>query len=99
MKIELSDLTRARGAFEKIVASKALEVAQKVTLDVHRNVVLASPVDTGKFRGAWTVETPIKPFQNGVIENNTEYGPALVEGHSKQAPTGWLEQAVKDAVK
>jgi len=99
IKIDLSDLMGKRGAITKMIEEKTVEVAAKVTLDAHANLVMASPVDTGKFRGAWTVETPTKPFENGKIENNTEYAGALANGHSPQAPAGWVENAVVAAVK
>ena len=99
MKVDLSDLIGKRGAIKKLVEQKQVELAAKVTLDAHANVVMASPVDTGKFRGAWTVQTPSKPFENGTIENNTEYAVPLAHGHSPQAPAGWIENACKAAVK
>ncbi len=99
MKIDLSDLMGKRGKITKMIEAKQVEVAAKVTLDAHANVVLASPVDTGKFRGAWTVETPTKAFENGKIENSTEYAVPLANGHSDQAPAGWIENACIAAVK
>ena len=96
--IDFSDLTDKRSV-QKLAEEAQLEVVQKVTLDVHRNVVLGSPVDTGAFRGAWTVETPIKPGDSGKIENATPYGPQLLRGHSKQAPDGWVDNAVEAAVR
>lgn len=99
LKIDLSDLLNKTPAITKMVEQKVVDVAAKVTLDVHANVVAGSPVDTGAFRGAWTVETPTKPFENGKVENTTPYGPALVEGHSGQAPKGWIDNAVLAATR
>jgi hypothetical protein len=99
IRIDMSDLIGKRGAIQKMIEAKQVEVAAKVTLDAHKNLVLASPVDTSNFRGNWTVETPTKPFQNGIIENNTEYAVPLAHGHSPQAPAGWVENAVVAAVK
>jgi hypothetical protein len=99
IKIDLSDLIGKRGLINKVVEDKVLEVTQKVTLDAHRNLVLASPVDTGAFRGAWTAEVPTKAFESGAIENNTEYAVPLAHGHSPQAPAGWIEGCVLAAVK
>lgn len=99
MKIDFSDLIAKQAAIKKMVEDKQVEVAAKVTVDVHKAVVLGSPVDTGTFRGAWTAETPTKPFQDGKIENATVYGPALARGHSKQAPDGWIENAVEAATR
>lgn len=99
IRIDLSDLIGKRSAITKMIEDKAVEITAKVTLDAHRNVVMASPVDTGNFRGAWTVETPTKPFENGTIENATEYAVPLANGHSPQAKPGWIENACKAAVK
>lgn len=99
MKIDLSQLTKAIPQFKKAAEDAVLEATQKITLDVHANVVRGSPVDTGEFRGAWTVEVPQKPFDNGKVENTTVYGPQLVHGHSDQAPDGWLDHAIEAAVK
>ena len=99
IKIDLSDLIGKRGLINKVIEEKTLEVTQKVTLDAHKNLVQASPVDTGAFRGAWTVETPTKAFESGKIENNTEYAVPLAHGHSPQAPAGWIENAVVAATK
>ncbi len=72
MRVDLSDLIGKRSKITKMIEAKQVEVAAKVTLDVHRNVVMASPVDSGAFRAAWTVETPKKPYENGTVANATE---------------------------
>ena len=99
LKFDISDLINKTPAISKMVEQKVVDVAAKVTLDVHANVVIASPVDTGEFRGKWTVETPTKPFENGKVENTTPYGPELVNGHSDQAPKGWIDNAVLAATR
>lgn len=99
LKIDISDLINKTPAIKKLVEEKVLEISQKVTLDVHANIVTASPVRDGTFRGAWTVETPKHPFENGVIENNTVYGPQLLDGHSPQAPKGWVDNAILAATR
>ena len=99
MKIDFSDLIKKRAAIERMVQQEQVDLAAKMTIDVHAAVVLGSPVDTGAFRAAWTVTVPDKPFQNGVIENSTPYGPALMHGHSKQAPNGWVANAIEAATK
>lgn len=99
MKIDFSDLLKAIPQFKEAAEQAVLDATKKVTLDVHANVVRGSPVDSGEFRGNWTVETPTKPFEGGKVENNTAYGPALVHGHSDQAPNGWLDNAILAATK
>lgn len=99
IRIDLSDLIGKRGKINQVIEQKVLDLTSKVTVDAHRNLVMASPVDTGNFRGAWTVETPNKAFESGTIENNTEYAGPLANGHSPQASAGWVENAVVAAVK
>ncbi len=55
-------------------------------IDLHGRLVLKSPVDTGQFRAAWTVDAA-----SLTIENHTEYAEALARGHSPQAADGWIE--------
>lgn len=97
MRVDLSDLMD--GSIEKLVDEAVLDVTAKVTLDGHRNLVEASPVDTGAFRGAWTVETPNKAYDDGMIENDKEYAAALAKGHSPQAPDGWVENSIEAATR
>jgi len=94
---------------------------RRISLGVLSRLVLASPVDTGRFRGNWQVEighdptaaldtvdksgkgTVAKgsaviagapPFRLVIIANNLSYGPKLNDGHSKQAPAGFVEAAI-----
>lgn len=99
VRINLSDLIVKKAAINKVIEDKVLHLAQKITTDVHTNVVIGSPVDTGTFRGAWTVETPQKAFEDGKVANATEYGPFLVNGHSEQAPDGWIDNAIEAATR
>ena len=99
IKFDFSDLIKNMPIIESMIEREEIALAAKVTIDVHRNVVLGSPVDTGAFRAAWTVETPTRPFENGKVENNTAYGPALVHGHSTQAPNGWIDNAIEAATR
>lgn len=99
IKFDMSDLFAGEDELNDLIEDAVLEVSDKLTLDVHRNVVIASPVDTGVFRGAWTVETPSKAYGVGKVENATPYGPYLVDGHSDQAPSGWLDNAIESATR
>jgi hypothetical protein len=97
MRFDLSELTD--GSIMDLVDETVLDVTSKVTLDAHGNLVAASPVDTGDFRGAWTVETPNKAYDAGAIENDKEYAAALADGHSPQAPKGWVENSIEAATR
>lgn len=97
MRIDFSDLTN--GSIQDLVDEVVLDVTSKVTLDVHSNLVAASPVDNGDFRAAWTVETPNKAYDDGAVENDKEYAGVLERGRSKQAPAGWVENAIEAATR
>lgn len=88
-----------RAGIRKLLEAKVQAVTQKLTLDAHARLVLASPVDSGQFRGAWTAETPTKPYEKGVVTNATEYAVPLANGHSPQAPAGWIENELTAVVK
>jgi hypothetical protein len=99
IKIDFSKLLAGIPEIQKLAEEAVLDAAKKITLDVHANVVRGSPVDSGEFRGKWTVETPNKIGDSGKITNTTPYGPALAEGHSPQAPDGWIENAMASATR
>ena len=61
-----SDRTRAK-----------VELAvRKISLDVFTNVILMSPVDTGRFRGNWQVAIGTMP--SGTVEINDKDGTATI---------------------
>lgn len=57
--------------------------------DLRKALMQNSPVDVGTFEGAWTLD-PVTI----TIENNMDYAEALAEGHSPQAPDGWIETEI-----
>ena len=63
--------------------------AKKMILDLHAGLVMATPVDTGNARGSWTVDTATL-----TVQSDCEYMPALNNGHSGQAPAGFIETEV-----
>lgn len=97
MNIDFSDLIAKLPAINDMVGRKVQNLTNKVAADVHARVVQASPVDTGAFRGTWQLEPANAPYQNATVTNATPYGPFLVDGHSRQAPSGWLDNAVQAA--
>lgn len=64
----------------------------KLLLDLHAGLVGVTPVDTGQAKQGWTVDT-----QAGKIENNVEHVPKLNQGHSPQAPAGFIETEIDKA--
>jgi hypothetical protein len=81
---------RRRGSLE---ADMMADLQTKL-IDLHRVVVQQSPVDTGDFRAAWTVDTNAL-----TLDNNSDHAEALADGHSPQAQKGWIEEAAKDVFK
>jgi hypothetical protein len=63
-------------------------------IDLHTAVVKKSPVDTGDFRAAWTVDTATLS-----LENNSDHAEAMDNGHSPQAPKGFVGDTAKDIFK
>ncbi|MEG8030669.1 hypothetical protein QP179_03250 [Sphingomonas aurantiaca] len=88
-----------RAGIRKLLEAKLLAVTQKLTMEADARLKLASPVDDGEFRAAWTAQSPTKPYEKGIVGNNTEYAVPLANGHSPQAPAGWIENELTAVVK
>jgi hypothetical protein len=120
--------------FNVKIKSDAEKTVRRVAFAVDKAVVLASPVDTGRFRANWqvTLNVPASGMADFVpgskgstgganaaaamsqlamvmknyrlnhgiiyIVNNTEYGPALNNGHSKQAPKNFVSKAIQAGI-
>lgn len=66
-------------------------VAQKITFELFRDVVLMSPVDTGRFRGNWTVARGNPDFTTS--ERTDKSASAAVAAEALNLPVGsivWL---------
>lgn len=97
--VDVSDLENKRDAVKALLANAALLTAQKLTLDVGKRLIEASPVDSGLFRSSWEINVPTKAYQAGTVTNNTVYGGRLAGGSSPQAGDGWIENCVVAAVR
>lgn len=95
MKIDFSDLTGNIAKDVELTERELVDLTAKITLDVHADLVLATPVDTGTARAGWTAETPTTPYESGIVENNVEYIGYLKDGHSPQAPSGFVDNIVQ----
>ena len=121
--------------FKIEVKDNAEKMVRRVAFAVDKAVVMASPVDTGRFRANWQVTLNVPatgtvghiPGRKGStgganaaaqmaqlaqvtsnyslessgiiwIVNNLEYGPALNNGHSKQAPKNFVSKAVQAGI-
>ena len=108
MKIRID----ARGWDELIAANRGVGAAmgkairqnvREVSLDTVRDVKIQMPVDTGRARASWG-----SPEAEGIWEiedggftivqgTNVEYVEYLNEGHSKQAPAGFIDAIAMQA--
>jgi hypothetical protein len=107
---------------EKLVGT----LSRRLSSDIFSRVILASPVDTGRFRGNWQMDVgrfideeldvedksgaititrelaklrgSSSPFTIITIQNNLPYAGRLNDGWSRQAPAGFVEAAVDQAV-
>lgn len=95
----LDDLADLAKATTEMVEQEVLATTQKLALDVHKNIVLGCPVDSGELRKNWTVETPTKPYENGEISNSLEYAPHVSNGTKDRAPNTYVEDAIVGATK
>lgn len=95
MKMDFSDLTGNIDKDMELTEQEVVDLTAKITLDVHADLVLATPVDTNTARSGWTAETPTAPYEPGIVENNVDYIGRLNDGRSPQAPAGFVENVVQ----
>ena len=57
MPTNLKEFSINLGRLKSLARDKAIQLQQKIALQVLRGVVLRSPVKTGRFRGNWLVST------------------------------------------
>jgi hypothetical protein len=67
-------------AFVKAAEGRANEVVRKAALGILANVVTASPVDTGRFRGNWQVGLGERPSCTVEAEDKDGSGTVTREG-------------------
>ena len=66
----------------------------KLALDLDRGLKMATPVDTGRARQGWTVETARRPYEPAFVDNNVSYMIYLWNGQSGQAPSGTFDNVI-----
>ncbi len=81
--------------FQAKVQARANEAVRKVGLDLHSRIVERTPVDTGRAKGGWSIDT--RPEVTWIY-NNVEYIVPLEYGHSQQAPNGMVRLSIADIV-
>lgn len=119
----MSEASRISSFMRRATEEAASLVTRRVALSALSGVVLRTPVDTGRARGAWGVSIggaggagagqrpqdkggastiaqgsavigTQKGFQQIVLENNVPYIGRLNDGHSSQAPAGFVESTL-----
>ena len=93
-RIDLSDLMSNLDLEAELTEEMIDDVQTKMGLDLLGGLVMATPVDTGAARNSWQMggEGPVT-----YVESASPYMGRLNDGHSKQAPAGFIENVI-DAV-
>lgn len=84
VKVEGTDIRR----WLEGVVSKEIDALQT---DYKSSVVPRTPIDTGKARRGWKTRTK-------EIRNDVPYIGKLETGYSRQAPQGFVNQAIKSTI-
>lgn len=96
IRIDLSDLTANLNLEAELNEIVVEEVTKKLALDLQAGLILATPVDTGQARNGWQIEDA---GELTVVQNMVPYIGVLNDGHSKQAPAGFVENVIDDVTK
>lgn len=112
-----ADFQRALNALGTQVQEDVFDkIVKKALFDLLKEIIRTTPIDTGRARGSWMIDTEWSGWQlppgdfkgevvaatvdalpdseRYVIYNNLEYIQALENGHSQQAPSGFVAQAL-----
>lgn len=69
----------------------AKDRADKLAFDIVGDLLAETPVDTGQVKNGWTMDDSGDVI---TIENRIPYIERLNQGHSKQAPAGFVEEII-----
>ena len=74
---------------------------QKVADEIYRELVRTTPKRTGHASRGWTKPEQISrdDFNAVITTNSVPYVPYLNEGHSAQAPAGYIEDTIDKIVR
>jgi hypothetical protein len=89
LKITL-DLINADG-IKKDLADTIGQFQSFVATEFKRQVVPRTPIDQGRARAGWQQR---QQGNTQIVENNVPYIERLEKGYSKQAPRGFVNQAI-----
>ncbi|MFZ4165309.1 hypothetical protein [Brevundimonas sp. NPDC058933] len=96
IRIDLSDLTSNLNLEAELNEIAVQEVVKKLALDLQAGLMLATPVDTGQARNGWQIA---EAGDLTAVENMVPYIGVLNDGHSQQAPAGFVENVIDDVTK
>jgi len=71
----------------KLIEAEAAKQTKVVMQKLVKDLVAATPIDTGNARAGWRID-------GNSIVNDVEYIEELNRGHSKQAPSFFIEKTV-----
>ena len=74
--MRLEKFNRSLDAFVAKIPERANDIKRKVALQILSGVVERTPVDTGRARGNWQVETNVRP--SGVLESEDVGGGSTI---------------------
>jgi hypothetical protein len=80
---------------QEVLALANQEIGEKIDYAT-KQLRIVTPVDTGKAREGWQSKKlkEIDGSDGGLITNEVEYIDVLNKGHSKQAPSYFIEQVL-----
>lgn len=94
--IDLSDLLNGLDLEAELNKTKVSDVRKKMGLGLLSGLQLATPVDTGEARNSWQMEAT---EDQTVVQSSSPYMGALNNGHSQQAPAGFIENVIDEVAK
>jgi hypothetical protein len=66
-------------------------IIREISNDLTKELRSRTPIDTGKARRGWREHISRR---KATVKNKVEYISALEDGHSKQAPQGFVNQSI-----
>lgn len=93
--IDLSDITDNLDLEDELTAAVIDDVQTKLGLDLLSGLQVATPVDTGEARNSWQLGGSGALTH---VQSDSPYMGRLNDGHSKQAPAGFIENVIDDVV-
>lgn len=96
IRFDFSDILNNLDFEDDLNEALVEDVRVKTGADLLAGLVLATPVDTGQARNGWQIDTT---GGQTTVENRVPYINRLNEGHSKQAPAGFVENVIDDVTR